>query len=32
VGDIVNAYSIWDEVQRSRVKHSVAREGRGERA
>jgi phosphate starvation-inducible PhoH-like protein len=32
VGDIVNAYSIWDEVQRNRVKHSVARETRGERA
>ena len=32
VGDIVNAYSIWDEVQRNRVKHSVARESRGERA
>lgn len=32
VGDIVNAYSIWDEIQRSRVKHSVARETRGERA
>jgi phosphate starvation-inducible PhoH-like protein len=32
VGDIVNAYSIWDEVQRSRVKQSVAREKRGERA
>jgi len=32
VGDIVNAYSIWDEVQRNRVKHSVARETRGEHA
>ncbi|MEQ4520634.1 PhoH family protein [Pseudarthrobacter sp. B907] len=32
VGDIVNAYSNWDEIQRNRVKHSVARENRGERA
>ena len=32
VGDIVNAYSIWDETQRNRVKHSVARENRGEQA
>ena len=32
VGDIVNAYSIWDEVQRNRVKHSVPRERRGEHA
>ncbi len=32
VGDIVNAYSVWDETQRNRVKHSVARENRGERA
>ncbi|HET6240905.1 MAG TPA: PhoH family protein [Arthrobacter sp.] len=32
VGDIVNAYSMWDEVQRTRVKHPVARENRGERA
>ena len=32
VGDIVNAYSNWDETQRNRVKHSVARENRGERA
>lgn len=32
VGDIVNAYSIWDETQRSRVKQSVAREKRGENA
>ncbi|MCU1533229.1 MAG: PhoH family protein [Arthrobacter sp.] len=32
VGDIVNAYSIWDEVQRNRVKHPGARENRGERA
>ena len=29
VGDIVNAYSVWDEVQRNRVKHSVARENAG---
>ena len=28
VGDIVNAYSIWDEAQRNRVKHSVPRERR----
>ncbi|HSO90622.1 MAG TPA: PhoH family protein [Arthrobacter sp.] len=32
VGDIVNAYSVWDEVQRNRVKHSVARDKRGENA
>ena len=32
VGDIVNAYSVWDEAQRNRVKHSVARENRGEHA
>ncbi|MET1020988.1 MAG: PhoH family protein [Arthrobacter sp.] len=32
VGDIVNAYSVWDEIQRNRVKHSVAREKRGDRA
>jgi phosphate starvation-inducible PhoH-like protein len=32
VGDIVNAYSIWDDIQRNRVKQSVAREKRGERA
>jgi phosphate starvation-inducible PhoH-like protein len=32
VGDIVNAYSIWDEAQRNRVKHSVNREKRGEHA
>jgi phosphate starvation-inducible PhoH-like protein len=32
VGDIVNAYSIWDETQRNRVKHSVARDNRGEHA
>jgi phosphate starvation-inducible PhoH-like protein len=32
VGDIVNAYSMWDEVQRTRVKHPVSRENRGERA
>ncbi|MEC5191301.1 phosphate starvation-inducible PhoH-like protein [Arthrobacter sp. MP_M7] len=31
VGDIVNAYSVWDEIQRNRVKHSVARDKRGER-
>jgi phosphate starvation-inducible PhoH-like protein len=30
VGDIVNAYSIWDEVQRNRVKHTVPREKRAE--
>ncbi|MGY2746450.1 PhoH family protein [Arthrobacter sp. UYCu723] len=29
VGDIVNAYSIWDDIQRHRVKQSVAREKRG---
>jgi phosphate starvation-inducible PhoH-like protein len=28
VGDIVNAYSIWDEAQRNRVKHAVPRERR----
>ncbi|WP_324645266.1 PhoH family protein [Pseudarthrobacter sp. LT1] len=32
VGDIVNAYSIWDEAQRNRVKHSASREKRGEHA
>ena len=32
VGDIVNAYSVWDEIQRNRVKHSVARDKRGEHA
>ncbi|MBT2535709.1 PhoH family protein [Arthrobacter sp. ISL-69] len=32
VGDIVNAYGIWDEAQRNRVKHSVTREKRGEHA
>ena len=32
VGDIVNAYSIWDEAQRNRVKHSVNKEKRGEHA
>jgi len=32
VGDIVNAYSIWDETQRNRVKHSASREKRGEHA
>ena len=32
VGDIVNAYSVWDETQRNRVKHSVARDNRGEHA
>jgi phosphate starvation-inducible PhoH-like protein len=32
VGDIVNAYSIWDDIQRNRVKQSVAREKRGEHA
>ena len=31
VGDIVTAYSVWDEIQRNRVKHSVARDKRGER-
>lgn len=30
VGDIVNAYSIWDEVQRNRVKHTVPRDKRGD--
>ncbi|MCU1552547.1 MAG: phosphate starvation-inducible protein PhoH [Arthrobacter sp.] len=32
VGDIVNAYSIWDDIQRSRVKQPAAREKRGENA
>ena len=32
VGDIVTAYSVWDEIQRNRVKHSVARDKRGEHA
>lgn len=32
VGDIVTAYSVWDEIQRNRVKHSVARDKRGEDA
>ncbi|MET4591385.1 PhoH family protein [Pseudarthrobacter sp. YS3] len=32
VGDIVRAYSLWDDVQRSKVKHSVSREKRGEHA
>ena len=32
VGDIVNAYSVWDEIQRNRVKHSVARDKRGDHA
>ncbi|MEO3933350.1 PhoH family protein [Pseudarthrobacter sp. ATCC 49987] len=32
VGDIVNAYSVWDEIQRNRVKHSVARDKRGDQA
>jgi phosphate starvation-inducible PhoH-like protein len=32
VGDIVNAYSVWDEIQRNRVKHSVARDKRGDNA
>ena len=32
VGDIVNAYSIWDDIQRSRVKQPVARDKRGENA
>ena len=32
VGDIVNAYSVWDETQRNRVKHSVARDKRGDQA
>ncbi len=32
VGDIVQAYSIWDDVQRNRVKHSVGREKQGDRA
>jgi phosphate starvation-inducible protein PhoH and related proteins len=32
VGDIVQAYSVWDEVQRNKVKHSVSREKRGEHA
>ncbi len=32
VGDIVRAYSLWDDVQRNKVKHSVSREKRGEHA
>jgi phosphate starvation-inducible PhoH-like protein len=32
VGDIVNAYSIWDDAQRRRVKHSATKEKRGEHA
>ncbi len=32
VGDIVNAYSIWDDIQRNRVKQSVARDKRGDNA
>jgi phosphate starvation-inducible PhoH-like protein len=32
VGDIVNAYSIWDDAQRSRVKHSTSKEKQGEHA
>ena len=32
VGDIVNAYSLWDEAQRNRIKHSASREKRGEHA
>jgi phosphate starvation-inducible PhoH-like protein len=32
VGDIVRAYSLWDDVQRNKVKHSVSREKRGESA
>ncbi len=32
VGDIVNAYGIWDEIQRNRVKHPNSREPRGEHA
>jgi len=32
VGDIVNAYSIWDDAQRSRVKHSAGANKRGEHA
>jgi len=28
VGDIVNAYSIWDEAQRNRVKHAATRDAR----
>ena len=32
VGDIVRAYSLWDDVQRNKVKHSVSREKRGENA
>jgi phosphate starvation-inducible PhoH-like protein len=32
VGDIVNAYSLWDEVQRNRVKQPVARDKRGQSA
>ena len=30
VGDIVNAYSIWDDAQRSRVKHSAGKDKRGD--
>ncbi len=32
VGDIVIAYSIWDEAPGNRVKHSVSRDKRGEHA
>jgi phosphate starvation-inducible PhoH-like protein len=32
VGDIVNAYSLWDDSQRARAKHTAAREKRGEHA
>nr|MDQ5861723.1 PhoH family protein [Actinomycetota bacterium] len=32
VGDIVRAYSLWDDLQRNKVKHSVSREKRGAQA
>ncbi|MEV7637302.1 PhoH family protein [Pseudarthrobacter enclensis] len=32
VGDIVNAYSLWDERQRSRVKQPATKEQRGDHA
>lgn len=32
VGDIVRAYSLWDDDQRNKVKQPVSREKRGERA
>ena len=32
VGDIVNAYSIWDDRQRNRARQTAGREKRGEHA